>query len=88
MRIPEIAEQLRAWAHDWGKPELAETADELRRRPSGPRPPPVSQPMSADLVEAIRALKAANPRMTQVEIARRCSVNQGRISEVLKGKRA
>ncbi|WP_281407393.1 hypothetical protein [Methylobacterium sp. P1-11] len=44
--------------------------------------------MSEDLAEAIRALKASNPRMTQVEIARKLVINQGRVSEVLKGKRA
>lgn len=88
MRLPEIADQLRTWGSEWNRPELIEAADQIRRRPSGPRPPPVSQPMSDDLAEAIRALKAANPRMSQVEIARRCRINQGRVSEVLKGKRA
>ncbi|WP_345820463.1 hypothetical protein ABC766_00205 [Methylobacterium fujisawaense] len=88
MRIPEIADRLREVAAEQGLPELAGLADELRRRPAGPKPPTVSQPMSEDLAEAIRSLKAANPRLTQVEIARRCQVNQGRVSEVLKGKRA
>lgn len=88
MRIPEIADRLREVAAERGLPELAGLADELRRRPAGPRPPTVSQPMSEDLAEAIRALKASNPRMTQVEIARKLVINQGRVSEVLKGKRA
>jgi predicted XRE-type DNA-binding protein len=44
--------------------------------------------MTEDLAETIRALKSANPRMTQIEIARKLVINQGRVSEVLKGKRA
>lgn len=88
MRLPEIADQLRTWAEEWGKPELIGAADQIRRRPAGPRPPAVSQPMSKDLAEAIRALKQSNPRITQVEIARKLRVNQGRVSEILKGKRA
>lgn len=88
MTLPEVQEQLRVFAQDWGRPELASLADEMRRRSSGPRPAPVSQPMTEDLAKAIRALKAANPGMTQVEIARKCRVNQGRVSEVLKGKRS
>jgi hypothetical protein len=88
MRIPEIADQLRVWAEEWGRPELIGAADELRRRPSGPRPRTVSQPMTEDLAETIRSLKSANPRMTQIEIARKLVINQGRVSEVLKGKRA
>jgi len=88
MRIPEIADRLRDLAAERGLPELVGLADELRRRPAGPRPPAVSQPMSEDLAESIRALKQSSPRMTQVEIARKLQVNQGRVSEVLKGKRA
>lgn len=88
MTIPEIRKALFDLAVERGIPELFEYVDELHRRPAGPKPPPVSQPMSEDLAEAIRALKQSSPRMTQVEIARKLQVNQGRVSEVLKGKRA
>lgn len=88
MRIPEIADRLRDLAAERGLPELAGLADELRRRPAGPRPPAVSQPMSADLIEEIRSFARRNPGKTQVEISRRFHVNQGRVSEALKGKRA
>lgn len=87
MRIPEIADRLRGIAAESGLPELFGLADELRRRPAGRRAAPRSRPMSDDLVAEIRAFRHANPRMSQVEISRRFEVNQGRVSEALKGKR-
>lgn len=87
MRIPEIADRLREVAAEQDLPELAGLADELRRRPSQ-RAPARSRPMTYALQNEIRDLRAANPRMPQADIARLCGVNQGRVSEVLKGKRA
>lgn len=87
MRIPEIAERLRDLAAERGIPELTGLADELRRRPAGRRAPAKSQPMSDELAAQIRAFRTANPRLSQVEISRRFNVNQGRVSEALKGKR-
>jgi predicted XRE-type DNA-binding protein len=44
--------------------------------------------MSEQLADEIRAFKREHPGMSQVAISRRFNVNQGRISEALKGKRA
>lgn len=87
MRLPEIADQLRTWAEEWGKPELIGAADQIRRRPSQ-RAPARSRPMSDDLVADIRWYAARYPDLSQAEIAKKCGCNQGRVSEVLKGKRA
>jgi transcriptional regulator with XRE-family HTH domain len=87
MRIPEIADRLRDLAAERGLPELAGLADELRRRPAQ-RAPARSRPMSNELAAEIRILRANNPRMSQADIAKLLGCNQGRISEVLKGKRA
>lgn len=88
MRIPEVADRLRSIAVEAAIPELTELADELRRRPAGRKAPPSAEPMTPQLARRIRAYRKANPSVSQVEISRRFSVNQGRVSEVLKGKRS
>lgn len=87
MRIPEIADRLREKAALHSDPELVALADELRRRPSqkGARS---ARRMTPDLADQIRTMKRLNPEISQVEISRLLQLNQGRISEVLKGKRA
>ena len=87
MRLPEIADQLRTWAEEWGKPELIGAADQIRRRPSH-RAPARSRRMSDELAAEIRTLRSNNPSMPQADNAKLLNCNQGRISEVLKGKRA
>lgn len=87
MRIPEIADRLRDLAAERGLPELAGLADELRRRPSQ-RAPARSTPMSDELAADIRWYAARYPGLSQAEIAKKCGCNQGRVSEVLKGKRS
>lgn len=87
MKIPEVADRLRSIAAEAGIDELRRLADELRRRPAGRKARPSSEPMTDRLAQQIRAYRRANPSLSQVEISRRFAVNQGRISEVLKGKR-
>ena len=87
MRIPEIADRLREVAAEKGLPELAGLADELRRRPAQ-RAPARSRPMSDELAADIRWWAAKYPELSQADIAKALGCNQGRISEVLKGKRA
>ncbi|MGE8129035.1 hypothetical protein ACQKQD_18840 [Methylobacterium sp. NPDC080182] len=87
MRIPEIADRLREVAAEQGLPELAGLADELRRRPAQ-RAPARSRRMTDQIAAEIRQLHCEVPRMSQADIAKVIGVNQGRVSEVLKGKRA
>jgi hypothetical protein len=87
MRIPEIADRLREVAAEQGLPELVGLADELRRRPAQ-RAPACSRPMNDELAADIRWYAAGHPTMPQADIAKLCGCNQGRVSEVLKGKRA
>jgi predicted transcriptional regulator len=46
-----------------------------------------SAPMTAAKAQEIRALKDRYPAMSQHEIGRLTGTNQGRVSEVLAGKR-
>ena len=87
MRIPEIADRLRELATVYEDPELDTLADELRRRPAQ-RGSRSARSMSDQLADEIRAFRRQHPGVSQVEISRRFQVNQGRVSEVLKGKRA
>lgn len=87
MRLPEVADRLRDLAAAHGIPELRTLASEIRRRPVRRRANPVSTPMSANLRAQIRACARTNPHLTQVEIAEHFGVNQGRVSEALRGKR-
>lgn len=88
MKIPEVADRLRTIAEEAGIAELRALADELRRRPCGRKAPPSAEPMTPELARRIQAYRRANPSLSQVEISQHFRVNQGRVSEVLKGKRA
>jgi len=87
MKLPEVADRLRALAVELKCEELNMLAGEIARRPSGQRPPATSTPITEEVREQIRAMKAANPNISQMEIGRRLNVNSGRVSEALKGKR-
>lgn len=87
MRLPEIANRLRELAREHDLPELAELADEMKRRKPGSRAAPKSVPMTPLLAQRIRAYKNAHPDMSHVEIGTHFNVNPGRVSEAVKGFR-
>lgn len=88
MRLPEVASRLRELAEELDRGELNELADEIARRPSGHRAPRSSAPMTDELRDQIRAMKASDPDMSHAEIGRRLNINPGRVSETLRGKRS
>lgn len=67
---------------------LEQLIDETRRRSPVRRAPRTSRPLTPTLATAIRAYAAANEDATEHAIAVVFGVNQGRVSEVLAGKRA
>ena len=81
MRIPEIRDELSEIAS-----RLLVLVKELERR-RGPKAPRNSAPMTPKLAASVRAYKRANPDATQVDIGRHFNINQGRVSEALRGKR-
>lgn len=87
MRLPEIAARLRELAQVHNIPELCDLADQMRRRPPRRRGLPVSARMTPALAAAIRKAVDAEPHVPLHEIARRFRVNQGRVSEAVRGKR-
>ena len=87
MKLPEIATRLRQLALELNCGELKALAEEIPRRPAGPRAPATSAPMTEALRRQIKAMKEANPLLPQAEIGKRLNVNPGRVSETLKGKR-
>lgn len=88
MKLPEVADRLRELAERLNCDELNDLADEIARRPSGPRAPVTSTAMTEELCEEIRAMKRDNPSLSHAEIGRRLNVNPGRVSETLRGKRS
>ena len=86
MRLPEVAEELRELAKEYDIPRLLELADEIKRRPSmkGER---VSKKITPDIRHAVKAIKRKYPNIAQITIAKHLGINQGRVSEILKGKR-
>ena len=87
MRLPEVASRLRELANELDSNELDDLADEIGRRSPRQRAPTTSAPMTDALKARIRALKAAEPDLSQAEIGRRLNLNPGRVSEALRGKR-
>ena len=87
MRLPEVATRLRELAIVLDCDELNELADEIGRRSPGQRAPTTSSRMTEALRIQIRAMKAAEPDLSQAEIGRRLNLNPGRVSETLRGKR-
>lgn len=92
MRIPEIAESLKAMAFDPRLPpdlskKLRDYAGHMGRRVNGERRSPQSATMTPELAAEIRAYYARNQHLTQSAIARHFNVNPGRVSEALHGKR-
>ena len=87
MRLPEVANRLRELAIELGDEELSDLADEIGRRSSGQRAAANSVPMTDLLRNQIKAMKAAEPGLSQAEIGKRLTINPGRVSEMLRGKR-
>lgn len=65
MRLPEVARRLRELAAELHCDELNELAEEIGRRPSGQRADRTSAPMTDSLREQVRAMKEAEPRLSQ-----------------------
>ena len=87
MRVPEVADRLRALSSETGNAELAALADHLRRRRPVRRADPVSAKMTDELRDGIRAYAKDNPTLTYAAIAGVFRVNIGRVSEALAGFR-
>lgn len=88
MKIPEIQNELMHIAGQHNLPRVMELALELSRRPPISKAPPTSTPMTPMLAAQIATYHRIMPGPpTQMEIARVFNVSQGRVSEVLAGKR-
>jgi hypothetical protein len=67
--------------------ELRSLAGELKRRPSNVRSPQTSTHITPRLIFEIQQFADANPYLSHQAIAKKFNVNQGRVSEALRGKR-
>src|SRR5262245_50649356 len=98
MRLPEVQAELwhlAAALRMFGYQEQPETlavrldrlAHEINRKPRATHAPITSAPMTPAKAQEIRELNDRYPTMSQHEIGRLTGTNQGRVSEVLAGKR-
>jgi hypothetical protein len=88
MRVSDVQARLRALSRIHGIAELDRLAGELSRRSPVKVAARTSSPMTDSLRNEIRAYARANPDMSQVDIAARFTVNPGRVSEALRGRRS
>lgn len=85
--IPMIRERLHQLAEELSCPELADLAEETKRRPYVRKAPTRHGPVSPATQDAIRRYAADHPEAHQQDIATRFGVNAGRVSETLAGFR-
>jgi DNA-binding MarR family transcriptional regulator len=90
--IPEIRDRLFELAKDGRLPrdvarELEMLAEETRRKFHGRRAPTHHMPLTPEEAAEIAAYERTHPAEHLSEIAERFGTNQGRVSEVLYGKR-
>jgi len=99
VRRPEVQQELRAYAAQlrmFGYPgdagevatRLDGWADALAQRAAVTHGAPVSDRMTPAKAQQIWRVHLADPTKPQHVIAKECGVNQGRVSEVLAGKRS
>ena len=87
LTIPEIRDRLHELADQHGIPELHMLADATKRRYHGRAARITQHVPSPELAASIRAYAAAHPDMGMWDIGKVFGLNQGRVSEVLYGKR-
>lgn len=87
MRIPQVRERMVVLAAEHGIPELETLAAQLVRRFNGRVKGPVSASMTPELAAAVQAYARAFPTKSEHEVGQVFSLNQGRVSEILHGKR-
>ena len=85
--IPEIRERLLELARKHGLPELAELAEETRRRYHGRHAPTRAIKITPALRERVRDYAQRHPKMHMRLIGQHFGIDQGRVSEILFGKR-
>lgn len=88
MTIPQIADRLRQIASQTGNEELRHLASQLGRRRPVRKAAAVSAPMSDELADEIRGYADDHPNTPPSIIGLAFGLNEGRISEALRGKRS
>ncbi len=87
MRIVDIQARLRELAASTGITELADLAQQLKRRRPARRAATQSAPMSDELRRQIISHAGSHPDWPMHKIGQHFNVNQGRVSEALRGRR-
>lgn len=85
--IPEIRSRMYELAIELDCPELRELAEETKRRPAVRRAPTEAKKITPELRRRVRAHARRHPAKPMRAIGRAFGIDQGRVSEILAGKR-
>lgn len=91
--IPQIRERLDELAHEVAllfpdvATELHALAEETKRRPPVRMAAPRARMVTDEIRERVRTYAHAHPKLSMREIGQRHGIDQGRVSEILAGKR-
>lgn len=85
--MPEIRARLHEIARENGLPELAQLAEETKRRFHGRKARTTALHVTAELAAQVRAYAEAHPNESHRSIGARFQIDGGRVSEILFGKR-
>lgn len=85
-RIVDIAQQVGLLFPDVAR-ELRALAEETKRRPPVRKAKPRARGITDEVRDRVRAFAANHPSMSMREIGQRHDIDQGRVSEILAGKR-
>jgi hypothetical protein len=88
MLMPDIRIRLHQIADERGIPELHDLAEATKRRYHGRSARKVSETVTPDLADAVRAYRKAYPDLPEHKVSELFRLNQGRVSEILHGKRS
>lgn len=87
MSMADTRQRIHEIADEYAIPELHDLAEATRRRWHGRRAPDTQVTPVGEEAARIRTFAIEHPRMTLFDIGRIFNTNQGRISELLFGKR-
>jgi hypothetical protein len=85
--IPDIRRRLHELAKELGCPELALLAEETKRRPPVRMAPKRAFHITEELAAGVREYAVRHPMAHMRAIGQRFKIDQGRVSEILAGKR-
>ncbi len=87
VEVDQILDLLADYQVDEARRRLSMVRAELHNRNAGERSENVSEPVTDEVREGVLKMARDNPGMAQRTIAERFNIHNGRVNEILRGKR-